>query len=369
MTLQLTSAEGDLVPSATPATPDVTLSRRAPQQSTRPEPALALSHLTISAGGTDLVEDVSLSLPAGRTLCLVGESGCGKSLTCHAALHLLQAPLTLRRGGVRVSGHDLSQMPERHRARLRGREAAMIFQDPMNALNPVQRVRRQLAEVLRLHTDTPRARIAATIARLLQDVGIDDPARVAAAYPHELSGGMCQRVMIAMALASRPRLLIADEPTTALDVTIQAQILSLLRRVQRDTGMALLLVTHDLGVVAEMADDVAVMYAGRVVETGPVEAIFEAPQHPYTRALMGCRVQGATRPGTAQPLPVIAGTVPAPKARPLGCRFAPRCAQAGPECARLPALTPAAPSSATPAPQVACHLAQGRTTAPARVLA
>ncbi|MCZ4345415.1 ABC transporter ATP-binding protein [Devosia neptuniae] len=324
--------------------------RAASQRSTEhsgAEPVLQISNLTVSSGNLELVEQVSLAVMPGETLCLVGESGCGKSLTCMSALGLLDEGLTAR-GSVRLFGTETLGAPERVLNAMRGRDVTMIFQNPMAALNPVKRVGLQIAEAIREHTDLVGGAVDRRVVELLDQVGIPNAARHKTYYPHQLSGGMCQRVMIAMALACRPRLLIADEPTTALDVTIQAQILRLLRDLQDELGLAIVFVTHDLGVVAEIADHVAVMYAGRVVEAGPVDALFEDPRHPYTRALMACRIGFQREPGT--PLDAVAGTVPAPSSRPAGCNFAPRCPQVQAQCQVEPPLT------STNTGTIACHL-------------
>lgn len=298
-------------------------------------PILEVSRLSVHAGPNALVEDVSLSLRPGETLCLVGESGCGKSLTCMSMLGLLEDNLSMA-GSIRLFGTETIGAPERVLNALRGRDVAMIFQNPMVSLNPVQRVGAQIAEAIIEHTDLRGATVDRRVTELLEQVGIPNVARNKTYYPHQLSGGMCQRVMIAMALACKPKLLIADEPTTALDVTIQAQILRLLRDLQTELGLGIVLVTHDLGVVAEIADHVAVMYAGRVVEAAPVDDLFEDPRHPYTRALMASRIGFGRWPGT--PLDAISGTVPSPSARPTGCNFAPRCAMATDACAIDPQL-------------------------------
>lgn len=298
-------------------------------------PILAVSRLSVHAGRNALVEDVSLSVHPGETLCLVGESGCGKSLTCMSMLGLLDDNLTIA-GSIRLFGTETVGAPERVLNALRGRDVAMIFQNPMVSLNPVQRVGAQIAEAIVEHTHLRGAAVDRRVTELLDQVGIPNVARNKTYYPHQLSGGMCQRVMIAMALACKPKLLIADEPTTALDVTIQAQILRLLRDLQTELGLGIVLVTHDLGVVAEIADHVAVMYAGRVVESAPVDDLFEDPRHPYTRGLMASRIGFGRQPGT--PLDAISGTVPPRSARPDGCNFAPRCALATEQCAVDPQL-------------------------------
>jgi oligopeptide/dipeptide ABC transporter ATP-binding protein len=273
------------------------------------------------------VDDVSFSLERGRTLGLVGESGCGKSVTARALMRLLEHPSgRILRGEVRLDGRDLLPLPIEAMRQVRGREIAMIFQEPMTALNPVHRVGRQIVENLLLHEPlSPQAALKRAV-ELLDWVGIPAPDRRIDEYPHQLSGGMRQRVMIAMALSCNPKVLIADEPTTALDVTVQAQILDLIRRLQKQTGMAVLLITHDLGVVAETCDEVAVMYAGRLVERAPVHELFAHPLHPYTRGLLDCLPKLDQVPKT--PLPVITGRVPGLRDLPSGCRFAPRCPKA-----------------------------------------
>ena len=281
-------------------------------------------------GEVEALSGVSLTVGEGESFGVVGESGSGKSLTALAVMGLVpDPPGRIARGSIRFRGETLDAEAK---ARLRGREIAMIFQEPMSALNPVFTVGEQVAEGLRVHERLSRRAARARAAELLGRVGIPDPFRRLGQYPHELSGGMRQRVMIAAALACRPRLLIADEPTTALDVTIQAQILALLASLQRETGMAILLITHDLGVIAQVVGRVAVMYAGRVVETGPVVPVFARPAHPYTRALLNsipARNEDAAR------LPAIPGSVPVPAAWPSGCRFHPRCARAEAACAAL----------------------------------
>jgi peptide/nickel transport system ATP-binding protein len=280
------------------------------------------------AGSLLPVGGVDLTIAPGATLGLVGESGCGKTLACLAVAGLLPPRGRIAAGSVRLDGRELVGLSQAALAGVRGRQMAMVSQDPAAALNPVMTIGRQVAEALTLHgASMPAARAEAR--RLLDRVGIAHAAARMANYPHELSGGMNQRAMIAMAIACRPRLLIADEPTTALDVTIQAQILDLLRDLQAEFGMALLLVTHDLGVVAEMADTVAVMYAGRVVEQAPCAALFAHPAHPYAGGLIAClpRIERDVMP---MPIP---GVVPPPGRLPPGCAFAPRCGRAAPECA------------------------------------
>ncbi|MGA2232516.1 MAG: ABC transporter ATP-binding protein [Tepidisphaeraceae bacterium] len=270
------------------------------------------------------VQDVSLSIFPGQTVALVGESGSGKSVTALSILRLIpQPPGKTLAGQILFGGRDLCALSERELQQVRGKDIAMIFQEPMTSLNPVYTIGDQIMEAVMLHQKVRPADARIIAEQAMADVGIADPRRRLSAYPHQLSGGMRQRVMIAMALSCRPKLLIADEPTTALDVTIQAQILELLRRLQRETGMAILLITHDLGVVAENADVVAVMYASRIVEYAGVEELFDRPQHPYTLGLFSA----VPRLGhAADRLNAIPGTVPNPSAFPGGCKFHPRCA-------------------------------------------
>ena len=273
------------------------------------------------------VDDVSFSIEPGKTLGIVGESGCGKSVTAMSLMRLLPQPAgRILSGEVLFDGRDLSHLPLEEMRQVRGRDMAMIFQEPMTALNPVHRVGRQIIEAILLHKRMSATDALRRAVELMSWVGIPAPDQRVNEYPHQLSGGMRQRVMIAMALSCGPRVLIADEPTTALDVTVQAQILELLKRLQNETGMAVILITHDLGVVAETCDDVAVMYAGRIAERGPVERIFAHPLHPYTQGLMACRPKLDHPPKTM--LPAIPGVVPGLRDMPAGCRFAPRCPNA-----------------------------------------
>ncbi len=305
------------------------------------QPLLEVQGLSIrfdgAPGGVNVVDDVSFSVSKGKTLCIVGESGCGKSVTSLALMGLLPTPpARIIAGSARFDGRDLLTMPERERADLRGDRMAMIFQEPMTSLNPAFTVGDQIAEGIVRHRKVSKAEAMERALDMLRKVRIPAPEKRLRAYPHEMSGGMRQRVMIAMALANDPQLLIADEPTTALDVTIQAQILTLIRRLQEETGTAMILITHDLGVVAEVADEVVVMYAGHVVESGPVEAIFEDPQHPYTIGLMGSVPSLGRRQGR---LATIRGTVPPAELMPKGCRFTPRCPFSDSRCAtELPPL-------------------------------
>ena len=303
-------------------------------------------------GEMKAVDGLSLRVGAGETVALVGESGCGKSLSALSIMRLLpDPPARIVGGSVRLNGRDIVPVPEEAMLDIRGREIGMIFQDPMSALNPVATVEKQIAEVLTAHTELGRGQARIRAHELLEQVGMPDAGRRLDAYPHQLSGGMCQRVVIAMAIACNPSVLIADEPTTALDVTVQAQVLALLRKLQRESGMAMIFITHDLGVVAEVADRVVVMYAGRKVEEAPVDDLFEQPLHPYTAGLIGATpIPGAER---AARLADIPGMVPPLNALPAGCAFAPRCPRALARCrVEAPTLEPAGPGRA-----VACFAA------------
>ena len=282
---------------------------------------VALRGLRVAFDGVPALHGIDLDVMPGEAVGLVGESGCGKSVTWLAALGLLPGRASVT-GSVTLAGTELLGAAPRVLDRVRGGRIAMIFQDPASSLNPVHRIGTQVAEAVALHQGVARGAARAEAKRLLDQVGMPDAARRMDAYPHELSGGQNQRVMIAMALAGRPELLVADEPTTALDVTIQAQILELLAELRRTTGMALVLISHDLGVVAETCERVAVMYAGRIVEEAPVETLFADPRHPYTQGLLGALppIEGPRRP-----LASIPGGVPEPWAMPPGCAFAPRC--------------------------------------------
>ncbi|RPI43150.1 MAG: ABC transporter ATP-binding protein [Betaproteobacteria bacterium] len=324
-------------------------------------PLLEIRNLDIwfdtEQGRVHAVRGVSFDVPAGRTLGIVGESGCGKSVTCHAILRLTPGNGSMA-GEILFDGRNLAAGGEERLAGVRGREIAMIFQEPLSALNPVHTIGAQIAESLRLHRGMDPRAARAEVLRLLERVGIPEARRRMGEYPHQLSGGMNQRAMIAMALACRPRLLIADEPTTALDVTIQAQILGLLQELQREFAMAIVLVTHDLGVVAESADEVAVMYAGSVVEQGAATDIFARPLHPYTAGLL----QAIPRiDATIEALTPIEGTVPSAMAIPRGCSFAPRCRYARELCREVaPTLRAAGTRRA-----LACHFPLDATGAAA----
>jgi peptide/nickel transport system ATP-binding protein len=291
------------------------------------------------------VDDVSFAIPPGGTLGVVGESGCGKSVTALSVMRLIADPPGRIVGGqILFKGEDLLALPEPRLRRIRGNSISMVFQEPMTSLNPVFTVGNQIGEVLRLHQGASRKAARQRSIEMLQQVGIPAPEQRVDVYPHQLSGGMRQRVMIAMALACNPDLLIADEPTTALDVTIQAQILDLIRQLQQQRHMAMMLITHDLGVVAETCGEVVVMYAGRVVERAPVRALFARPAHPYTagllRSMPSFEDAGAPR-GQRARLEAIPGTVPSLRELPPGCRFRDRCSRALELCARLdPPLEP-----------------------------
>jgi peptide/nickel transport system ATP-binding protein len=297
---------------------------------------LTVSHLTTvfdqSAGPDAAVDDVSFEIRAGETLGLVGESGSGKSVTALSLMRLVQPPGRIAGGSIRFKDRDLMSLSESEMCKVRGAEVALIFQEPMTALNPVFTIGDQIAETLVVHGRATRREGKARAAELLDEVRIPDAQSRVNDYPHQLSGGMRQRVLIAMALACRPSLVIADEPTTALDVTIQAQILDLLREMKATFNLSLLLITHDLGVIAGTADRVAVMYAGRIVEEGPVRAIFREPAHPYTRGLLASMPGGA--PG--QRLRAIDGNVPILGELPPGCAFNPRCPDRFEPCTAAP---------------------------------
>nr|WP_274426165.1 ABC transporter ATP-binding protein [Chelativorans sp. YIM 93263] len=299
---------------------------------------LSIDRLTVAAGGSTIVEDVSFVIHEGETLGLVGESGCGKSVTALSVMRLLpEPPMRFTSGSIRLKDKDLLSLREEELRAIRGDQVSMIFQEPMTSLNPVFTIGNQISEAVLLHRDVSREQAEARAVELLDRVGIPAARSALTRYPHELSGGQRQRVMIAMALACDPELLIADEPTTALDVTVQAQILELLDDLRRNTGMAVLLITHDLGVVSQYCDRVAVMYGGRIVEQASAETLFAAPQHRYTEALLAT-IPASNPPGTR--LPAISGTVPPPGKRPPGCSFHPRCQAKIDICAReLPELS------------------------------
>jgi len=302
-----------------------------------PAPLLAVQNLCTqfqtAEGTVTAVDDVSFEVAEGEILGLVGESGSGKSVTALSLLRLVQPPGRIAGGAIEFRGRDLLRLPERAMRRIRGNEITMVFQEPMSALNPIYTIGEQVMEPLLIHKGLARTSARRRALELLERVGIPYPHQRLREYPHQLSGGLRQRVVIAMALACEPKLLIADEPTTALDVTIQAQIMDLLRRLQQELGMAIILITHDLGVVAEFVHKVHVMYAGRIVEKAPVEALYNDPRHPYAEALLASipKLDGDT-----ERLVAIEGTVPSPFDLPTGCPFAPRCRHAAPACARRP---------------------------------
>jgi peptide/nickel transport system ATP-binding protein len=312
------------------------------------------THFRTPDGVNRAVDGVSFHVDEGETLAIVGESGCGKSVTANSILRLIPEPPGRIAGVIRFQGTDLLKLSERAMRAIRGNDISMIFQEPMTSLNPVLTVGRQLGETLRLHQGLDKRAAEGRAIDMLALVGIPEPRRRVREYPHQMSGGMRQRVMIAMALACNPKLLIADEPTTALDVTIQAQILELMADLKRKVGAAIVLITHDLGVVAEVAERVMVMYAGRKVEEAPVAKLFRSPRHPYTQGLLGAVPKlGSSLTGTDTKLAEIPGQVPSLKERIAGCVFASRCALATEMCRQLaPALEAKAPGHVA-----ACHYA------------
>jgi len=312
------------------------------------------THFRTPDGVNRAVDGVSFEVNEGETLAVVGESGCGKSVTAMSILRLIPEPPGKIGGSIRFQGKELLQIPDREMRDIRGNAISMVFQEPMTSLNPVLTVGRQLGETLRLHEGLDNRAAETRAAEMLALVGIPEPRRRVHEYPHQLSGGMRQRVMIAMALACNPKLLIADEPTTALDVTIQAQILDLMKDLKRRIGAAIVLITHDLGVVAEVAERVMVMYAGRQVEEAPVAQLFRTARHPYTQGLLGAVPKlGSSLTATASRLTEIPGSVPSLKHRITGCVFAGRCALATELCRQF------APAFETKARQhlAACHYA------------
>jgi peptide/nickel transport system ATP-binding protein len=312
------------------------------------------THFRTPDGVNRAVDGVSFHVDEGETLAIVGESGCGKSVTANSILRLIPEPPGRIAGSIRFQGTDLLKLPDRAMRDIRGNDISMIFQEPMTSLNPVLTVARQLGETLRLHQGLDKRAAETRAIEMLALVGIPEPRRRVREYPHQMSGGMRQRVMIAMALACTPKLLIADEPTTALDVTIQAQILELMADLKRKVGAAIVLITHDLGVVAEVAERVMVMYAGRKVEEAPVGKLFRSPRHPYTQGLLGAVPKlGSSLAGVETKLAEIPGVVPSLKERIPGCVFAGRCPLATDLCREIaPALETKAPGHVA-----ACHYA------------
>ncbi|WP_406049191.1 ABC transporter ATP-binding protein [Streptomyces virginiae] len=323
-------------------------------------PLLAVRDLrvtfTTGRGTVRAVDSIGFTVEAGRTLGIVGESGSGKSVTSLAVMGLHRGPVEVS-GSVALAGRELTGLPERELSKVRGRRMAMIFQDPLSSLHPYYTVGEQIAEHFRVHFKAGRAAARKRAVDMLGEVGIPEPARRAGEYPHQFSGGMRQRAMIAMALACEPDLLIADEPTTALDVTVQAQILELIARLQQERGLGVVMITHDLGVVARVAHEVLVMYGGRAAEQGPVDDLFADPAHPYTRGLL----DSLPRLDTADdvPLPFIPGSPPSLLAPAPGCAFAPRCPVAAARCVDVRPEPEAYGDG--PARTVACHFAGDRT--------
>ena len=318
------------------------------------------THFRTPEGVNRAVDGVSFAVEAGETVAIVGESGCGKSVTANSIMRLVPQPPGSIAGAIRFEGRDLLKLSEPAMRKVRGDDISMVFQEPMTSLNPVLTIGRQIGEPLRLHQGLTRNQVEQRVVEMLSVVGIAEPRRRAGEYPHQLSGGMRQRVMIAIALACRPKLLIADEPTTALDVTIQAQILSLMADLKQRFGSAIIVITHDLGVVAEIARRVMVMYAGRKVEEAPVAELFRSPRHPYTRGLLSAVPKLGSSLADAQTrLAEIPGVVPSLKQRIAGCVFASRCALAADLCWRVaPALEEKAPAHFA-----ACHFAAKATVA------
>lgn len=277
------------------------------------------------------VNGVSFDIPKGETLALVGESGCGKTVTSLSLIHLLADTAVVKADYIRLAGREIKELTKEEARKIRGKEISMIFQEPMTSLNPVYKISRQIGEMIKLHNPTmSKDEIHEMSVEILKKTGVPNPEERLNVYPHQLSGGLRQRVMIAIALASNPAMLIADEPTTALDVTIQAQIIDLMKEIQRESGTSILLITHDFGVVSQLADRVAVMYAGRIVEEGSLRQVIENPLHPYTKLLIlsipGIKVKKGER------LETIEGTVPNPLEFPSGCRFHPRCPYVSDQC-------------------------------------
>ncbi len=325
-----------------------------------PASALVVRDLSVSFdsrhGSITAIDSISFQLERGEILGIVGESGAGKSLTGNALIGLLQSPGRIAAGEILLDGQRIDNLPADSQRKIRGKRIGAIFQDPLTSLDPLMTVGDQLVETIRTHLPLTATAARSRAMELLAEVGIADPTQRFSQYPHQFSGGMRQRIVIALAIAAEPDVIVADEPTTALDVSIQAQILALLRRLARQRGTAIMLVTHDMGVIAEIADRVAVMYAGRLVEIGPVEEVLQAARHPYAAGLMALIPSLASR---AVRLPQIPGSMPRPGQWPSGCSFHPRCPQSGPRCA---AVVPV--PTAVAASMVACHLISGGTALP-----
>ena len=328
-----------------------------------PDSLLDIDGLAVSfqtpRGTFAAVDGVSLRVERGQTVCIAGESGCGKSVTALSVMGLLPDAARVERGTIRFEGVDLLTLPPARRRGLRGRSMAMVFQEPMTALNPVQSIGDQIAEVFAIHGTASRREARDKVLALLRQVRMDDPERRYDEYPHQMSGGMKQRVMIAMALANRPGLLIADEPTTALDVTIQAQVLQLLRDLQRELGMGIVFVTHDLAVVAEIADRVAIMVAGRVVEQGSAADVLRRPAHPYTIGLLAARPKAGQTRRDGVRLDAIPGAVPSPFDRIDGCRYQARCPRVQARCRTEVPVLARVPRGADDGHAAACHFPEG----------
>lgn len=317
------------------------------------------THFHLFAGTLRAVDGIDLTLREQEIMGIVGESGCGKTVTAYSIMRLIDPPGEIAAGEMRFRGEDLLAKSESEMRKIRGRDISMIFQDPMTALNPLQTIHEQMDEMLRLHTDMSPAARTERILELLGEVGISNPRERLKNYPHQFSGGMLQRVVIAIALAARPKLIIADEPTTALDVTVQAQILRLMEAVVKNHRTALILITHDLAVVAGLTERVAVMYCGRIVEEGPTDAVIHAPRHPYTQGLLASiprMERRAVLNGKTVPLPQISGMVPSLLRLPAGCAFAPRCPGAQPRCY----MAPPGMTGLDDTRRVACYLYGGK---------
>ena len=325
-------------------------------------PLLSVRALSIAVPGPSgeealAVDGISFDVEAGEIVALVGESGCGKTLTSLALVDLVPPPVRIVSGDVFFAGRDARALPPREKERLRGGGIGLVFQEPATALDPVRTIGRELTDVIERHRGWSRKEAGAEAERWLQRVSLTDPGRQRNAFPHQLSGGMRQRALLALALAGAPSLLVADEPTAALDVTVQAQVLELLLALRDELSLAVLLITHDLGVVAEAADRVLVMYAGEIVESAPVRELFAHPRHPYTRALLGARP--GSQPVDSARLPALGGAVPEPGRRPPGCAFEPRCGEAFGRCAAArPILV-----SAGAGTEAACFLLDGASQA------